>query len=67
MKKNVSAKIGVTETETIQKTMKVLLSPEQHATVTFAANSKGMRVGNYMKKVVMEQAEKDFKEKVKGV
>jgi len=65
MKKNVSAKIGVTE-PTIQKTMKVLLSPEQHATVTFAANSKGMRVGAYMQKVVMEQATKDFKEKTKG-
>jgi hypothetical protein len=66
MKKNVSTKIGVTE-PTIQKTMKVLLSPEQHATVTFAANSKGMRVGAYMQKIIMEQAEKDFKEKVKGV
>ena len=65
MKKNVSAKIGIAE-PTIQKTMKVLLSPEQHATVTFAANSKGMRVGAYMQKIVMEQAEKDFKEKVKG-
>jgi len=66
MKKNVSAKIEVAE-PTIQKTMKVLLSPEQHATVTFAANSKGMRVGAYMQKIIMEQAEKDFKEKVKGV
>ena len=67
MKKNVSAKIGIVEPTTIQKTMKVLLSLEQHAIVTFAAHSQGMRVGNYMKKVVMEQAEKDFKEKVKGV
>lgn len=67
MKKNVSAKIGIAEPTTIQKTMKVLLSPEQHATVTFAANSKGMRVGAYMQKIIMEQAEKDFKEKVKGV
>ena len=65
MKKNVSAKIGIAE-PTTQKTMKVLLSPEQHATVTFAANSKGMRVGAYMQKIIMEQAEKDFKEKVKG-
>ena len=67
MKKNVSAKIEVTEKATTQKTMKVSLSPEQHATVTFAANSKGMRVGAYMQKIVTEQAEKDFKEKVKGV
>ena len=67
MKKNVSAKIEVTEKATTQKTLKVLLSSEQHATVTFAANSKGMRVGAYMQKIVTEQAEKDFKEKVKGV
>jgi uncharacterized protein (DUF1778 family) len=65
MKKNVSAKIEVTES-THKKQMKVLLSPEQHAIVTFAANSKGMRVGDYMQKVVMEQATKDFKEKTKG-
>lgn len=65
MKKNVSAKVEVTET-TIKKTLKVLLSPEQHAIVVFAANSKGMRVGAYMQKVIMEQATKDFKEKTKG-
>lgn len=64
MKKNVSAKIEVTETT--QKTIKVRLSPEQHAIVTFAAQSQGMRVGDYMQKVIVEQAKKDFKEKTKG-
>lgn len=65
MKKNVSAKIEGTE-PTHKKQMKVLLSPEQHAIVTFAAQSQGMRVGDYMQKVVVEQAKKDFKEKTKG-
>lgn len=65
MKKNVSAKIEVTES-THKKQMKVLLSLEQHAIVTFAAQSQGMRVGDYMQKVVVEQAKKDFKEKTKG-
>jgi predicted HicB family RNase H-like nuclease len=65
MKKIESAKAKVTEST--QKTMKVRLSPEQHAIVVFAANSKGVRVGEYINNIVVEQAEKDFKEKVKGV
>jgi hypothetical protein len=66
MKKNVSAKIEVAE-PTSKKTLKVLLSPAQHAIVVFAANSKGMRVGEYINSIVIVQAEKDFQEKVKGV
>lgn len=44
------------------KQMKVFLSTEEHAVVTLAANMKGMNVGDYMKRVVIEQAKKDAKE-----
>lgn len=45
-----------------KKQMKVFLSTEEHAVVTLAANLKGMNVGDYMKRLVIEQAKKDAKE-----
>ena len=44
------------------KQMKVFLTIQEHAVVTLAANMKGMNVGDYMKKAVIEQAKKDAKE-----
>lgn len=44
------------------KQMKVFLSLHEHAVVTAAANMKGMPVGDYMKKAVIELAKKDAKE-----
>ncbi len=44
------------------KQMKVFLSNTEHAVVTMAANMKGMQVGDYMKKAVIEQAKKDAKD-----
>lgn len=46
----------------IKKQMKVFLTSEEHTVVTLAANIKGMNVGDYMKKIVIEQAKKDAKE-----
>jgi len=44
------------------KQMKVFLSHQEHTVVTAAANMKGMHVGDYMKKVVIDQAKIDAKE-----
>ena len=44
------------------KQMKVFLNFEEHAVVTMAANMKGMNVGDYMKRAVIEQAKKEAKE-----
>ncbi|MDA1252794.1 MAG: hypothetical protein O2820_26685 [Planctomycetota bacterium] len=44
------------------KQMKVFLTNQEHAVVTLAANIKGMNVGDYMKKAIIEQAKKDAKE-----
>jgi len=44
------------------KQMKVFLSHPEHAVVTTAANMKGMKVGDYLKQAVMEQAKQDAKE-----
>jgi uncharacterized protein (DUF1778 family) len=44
------------------KQMKIFLTIQEHAVVTLAANMKGMQVGDYMKKAVIEQAKKDAKE-----
>jgi uncharacterized protein (DUF1778 family) len=44
------------------KQMKIFLSFEEHAVVTMAANMKGMNVGDYMKRAVLEMAKRDAKE-----
>ena len=43
------------------KQMKLFLSHQAHAVVTLAANIRRMKVGDYMKKAVIEQAKKDAK------
>jgi uncharacterized protein (DUF1778 family) len=44
------------------KQMKIFLSNQEHAVVTLAANIRGMKVGDFMKMAVIEQAKKDAKE-----
>lgn len=60
MKKNDPAKTQAIGNQ--KKQMKVFLSTEEHTVVTLAANLKGMNVGDYMKRAVIEQAKKDAKE-----
>ena len=47
------------EPEKKKKQLKVFLTAEEHAAVTFAANSKDMNTGDYMKTAVVQQAKKD--------
>ncbi len=47
------------EPEKRKKQLKVFLTAEEHAAVTFAANSKDMNTGDYMKTAVVQQAKKD--------
>jgi len=44
------------------KQMKVFLSIFEHTVNTAAANMNDMNVGDYMKKIVIEQAKKDARE-----
>ncbi|TWU18881.1 hypothetical protein [Allorhodopirellula heiligendammensis] len=41
------------------KQLKILLSINEHAVVTAAANMQGMQVGDYMKKAVVDRAKID--------
>ncbi|TWU15482.1 hypothetical protein [Allorhodopirellula heiligendammensis] len=43
------------------KQLKILLSINEHAVVTAAANMQGMQVGDYMKRAVIDQAKIDAK------
>jgi hypothetical protein len=48
-----------------KKLVKIMFSHDQYAKIVFAAANKGVRWGDYIRSVVSEQAEKEFKEKVK--
>ena len=48
-----------------KKLVKIMFSQDQYAKIVFAAANKGVRWGDYIRSVVSEQAEKEFKEKVK--
>jgi hypothetical protein len=52
-------------TTTSDRQVKVLFPREHFALIAFAAANKGMRWGDYIRSVVVEQAKKDFKEKEK--
>ena len=44
------------------KQMKVFLTIDEHTVVTAAANLRGMHVGEYMKKAILENAKEDARE-----
>lgn len=43
------------------KQMKIFLTKQEHAVVTAAANMTNAKIGDYLKKAVIEQAKKDAK------
>lgn len=63
MKKNESNKAKIVKTSD-KKLVKFLISNEDFARVSFVAAQKGIRFGNYMRSIVVEQAKKDFEEKI---
>lgn len=45
-----------------EKPITLILSHAQYALIVFAAANKKVRWGDYIRNIVIEQAEKDFKE-----